>query len=513
MKRKQTLNRRDFRELIDASGATLLVQDSIANDAQQIRVRYSIDSPNPTAQRNVRYYKEVVRFMKELPADNYKSWIKQAEIHFLYAQHENSFFLPWHRAYLYCFEQICRQILKDDLHKSDACDFALPYWDWSKSPSVPQVFWDKINNRWDDDLNVVEPPASWNLSLPSNWRWERTVKLEDKCEDVGQTVVDEILNGDFYAVTGINIFGRPYAGDLETGPHNLIHNFIGGNMANRPVSPLDPIFWLHHANVDRLWDQWTKMHEKLTPSPKCPAKGSVCCQQDEMICDWLLSEVKGFYEVDGKSAVKQVCNFLHTLDLFYKYEQSELINFEDCPKLRQIDLDNYSIETTFDKEKTAEANNFVKVAVSEFYIKKNLSNMQNSIAEIIADEVRLNSESTLPTLLLTIEVENPKNPAVSVRVFINAHSNPSKLSTESNSYVGTFSFFESIGAPHHSHGAGMRNKGKRFIFDLTDTIRKTDTFDLAKASVSICPKFLLGKSHNDSGKISLLSLRLIVASK
>lgn len=50
---------------------------------------------------------------------------------------------------------------------------------------------------------------------------------------------------------------------LEGFPHNKVHNCIGGvgavdpgpygNMTNF-LSPLDPIFYLHHANMDRLWD-------------------------------------------------------------------------------------------------------------------------------------------------------------------------------------------------------------------------------------------------------------------
>ena len=27
-------------------------------------------------------------------------------------------------------------------------------------------------------------------------------------------------------------------------------------MSNPAVSPADPVFWMHHANLDRLWWQW-----------------------------------------------------------------------------------------------------------------------------------------------------------------------------------------------------------------------------------------------------------------
>jgi tyrosinase len=42
---------------------------------------------------------------------------------------------------------------------------------------------------------------------------------------------------------------------FESAPHNLLHNIIGSWMADMQ-SPTDPIFWLHHANVDRMWVAW-----------------------------------------------------------------------------------------------------------------------------------------------------------------------------------------------------------------------------------------------------------------
>jgi tyrosinase len=69
---------------------------------------------------------------------------------------------------------------------------------------------------------------------------------------------------------------------LEGFPHNKVHNFIGGygslpdealqpgpfgNMTNN-LSPIDPIFFLHHANMDRLWDVWTRKQLALGLSAK-----------------------------------------------------------------------------------------------------------------------------------------------------------------------------------------------------------------------------------------------------
>jgi tyrosinase len=59
---------------------------------------------------------------------------------------------------------------------------------------------------------------------------------------------------------------------LEGLPHNKVHNFIGGVGPLDPgpygymtnfLSPVDPVFFLHHANIDRLWDVWTRKQKRL----------------------------------------------------------------------------------------------------------------------------------------------------------------------------------------------------------------------------------------------------------
>jgi tyrosinase len=62
--------------------------------------------------------------------------------------------------------------------------------------------------------------------------------------------------------TGFSHFGR-VSGQLESRPHNIVHVDIGGEnqqgpglMTDPETAGLDPIFWLHHANIDRLWEVW-----------------------------------------------------------------------------------------------------------------------------------------------------------------------------------------------------------------------------------------------------------------
>ncbi|NJM90998.1 MAG: tyrosinase family protein [Myxococcales bacterium] len=84
-------------------------------------------------------YKSAIAQMKALPDSDRRSWRYQARIHNDFCPHNNWLFLPWHRAYLFFFERICRKL-------SGMETFALPYWDWSQEPHVPALFWGGSTN-------------------------------------------------------------------------------------------------------------------------------------------------------------------------------------------------------------------------------------------------------------------------------------------------------------------------------------------------------------------------------
>jgi tyrosinase len=44
------------------------------------------------------------------------------------------------------------------------------------------------------------------------------------------------------------------------GLHADVHAWVGGTMRDLLTSPADPLFWLHHANIDRIYTSWRKQH-------------------------------------------------------------------------------------------------------------------------------------------------------------------------------------------------------------------------------------------------------------
>src|SRR5262249_40616438 len=79
-------------------------------------------------------YRDSIRKMKALPSSDARNWTRQAQIHFTKCSHHNWWLLPWHRWYLVRFEEICRKLTGN-------ANFALPYWNWTENPAVPDVFY------------------------------------------------------------------------------------------------------------------------------------------------------------------------------------------------------------------------------------------------------------------------------------------------------------------------------------------------------------------------------------
>lgn len=140
-------------------------------------------------------------------------------------------FLPWHRVYLLKLEKMGQKIDKQ---------FFIPYWDWTTQRSVPTLIANytptvKVTGT---DIDVRRNPGSAN-QLPTS------------------SQINTILSR-----TTFTAFTR----DLERGPHNFVHGWVNGTMSFINMAPADPLFWMHHAQVDRLWSIWQSSHSNQNPT-------------------------------------------------------------------------------------------------------------------------------------------------------------------------------------------------------------------------------------------------------
>ena len=177
-------------------------------------------------------------------------------------QHQTWFFLPWHRGYLACFEEIVAATV---VKLGGPQGWALPYWNYSDASnpnarSLPLAF---LNQSAADGSPNPLFLAGRNLTDQQHQLPASDVDLE--CLTHSQ--FDGTTNGGEPGFGGpdtpFNHFGSTN-GRLENVPHNVIHVDVGGLMTDPNTAALDPIFWLHHSNIDRLWEVWTHRDATFT---------------------------------------------------------------------------------------------------------------------------------------------------------------------------------------------------------------------------------------------------------
>lgn len=232
----------DRRQLISGAGALALSSTFSAAGAwaQSPRIRRDVgllDSNDPFFDA----YALAVRRMHELAPSDPRHWSNQARIHLRHCPHGRATFCHWHRHYLARFEAICASVLGEP-------DFALPYWDWAANSGViPAPFFDR------PELSF----ATWDIGADGDVGTEGKRSLT---KDKG-LLADSLSGADFAPskLYSILVYGEyeNFRRALER-PHNNAHVIIGrgGGHMSSMMSPLDPLFWLHHCNVDRLWAQW-----------------------------------------------------------------------------------------------------------------------------------------------------------------------------------------------------------------------------------------------------------------
>jgi len=165
--------------------------------------------------------------------------------------HNNRKFMVWHRAFLWAFDETLRS----------ECGFtdSLLWFDETKYPgrfSQSSVF----SSRWLGAINLggncVTDGQFANLALnigPGTGNSYHCLARNGNAADTSN-VNSNIVNG----CQALNSY-QDFARCSEQGAHAYGHNGIGSVMRDVYASPGDPVFWLHHAMVDRHFRVWQNL--------------------------------------------------------------------------------------------------------------------------------------------------------------------------------------------------------------------------------------------------------------
>jgi tyrosinase len=139
----------------------------------------------------------------------------------------------------------------------------VPYWRW-KDP-FPAWLAGFLPAR--DPVTGMPPPPRKNAPPPDKANAADVNTIVNGFSSLSTGIPGE---NDYTKFTfGLEGWGRrPNGTSLPA--HNHGHAWVGGIMNNPSTSPTDPMFWLHHAEIDRLWQIWRQTH----PTPGPPLTGA-----------------------------------------------------------------------------------------------------------------------------------------------------------------------------------------------------------------------------------------------
>jgi len=341
------------RAVMAGLGATAVAGLSGAGRALSATVRTRYDLKTPQGRAMLNSYREAVGKMRALPESNPLSWNFQANIHAhpyteeqaqaLFADapaavklmalganadgvggiwwtcshdHNNlsgtpadsysTHFTSWHRLYLWHFERICEKVL--------GRPFALPYWnylDLTQLKLPPAVVAPRLREggRWLDNALYFPDRRPEFVSAGL-----RAIKGDPGDTDI--LALQTMKTKAFFDLSTSNGgFRQGFVTALDGSPHGTVHTRVGtdtgAGMGSFESAARDPIFWMHHCNIDRLWESWRApnidgVSEKDPKAPKASA--------------WLNKQFT-FAGPDGMPSVKRARDALSLPDLGYRYDR------------------------------------------------------------------------------------------------------------------------------------------------------------------------------------------------
>ncbi|KAL2406782.1 Polyphenol oxidase 1 [Exophiala dermatitidis] len=233
-----------------------------------------------------------------------------------FCTHAATPFPTWHRPYMALFEQVLWMHAQDIAatfpssqrtdYQNAALSLRVPYWDWAINPALPDVVTqpqisintpsgrktvknplysyvfqsDAAGNGFpssDPMANFGETVRWWNTATQSSNQSAANAALMANAPTILSLTYQL-----FTAVTNYTYFSCTWPGgqggvanNIEA-IHNSIHNSVGGygHMQFPEVAGFDPVFWLHHANVDRLFAMWQALYPDSFLVPTVNAYGS-----------------------------------------------------------------------------------------------------------------------------------------------------------------------------------------------------------------------------------------------
>ncbi|MBD9541445.1 tyrosinase family protein [Ensifer sp. ENS04] len=471
--RNSDLGRRDFTKLAVGGGIIVSLASGIslgkALAGTPARVRYDVNDAVKGPEVTDRY-RAAVRALKALDAADSRSWLNLSAVHRNFCPHGNWYFLPWHRAYLLAFEDICREVANDK-------DFTLPYWNWTDFRQLPPGFVDeKLADGTENTLyhaaRVMKGNDTLSTILNQFGTDAETIFGAGNITDIlGKKTFQEFGSFKPTAQTDTAKSWQRARGSktaLESGPHDFLHGIVGGDMGNPQISPQDPIFYLHHCNLDRLWAHWSRLGRQPEP--------------DALWTDFI-------YEANFPKADGQAGGHVRNSDLI----DAEALGYQ-YDSLASLPVETSAARPILQLDALATKNWSAPLATGA------VSQLQLGLSESVRERVQsvVEAQSSEKRLFLFLNgVSKPRDTRMKVRVFLNCDYLTPLTPVDDPHYAASFTFF----VADHGMDAHADHESQSFAFDVTEVARKlaiTGARSQDELTVQLLPLGFDGKPMEDN---------------
>lgn len=356
-----------------------------------------------------------------------------------YAEH----FLSWHRLYLYHFENIVQAVLGEP--------FAMPYWNYT-DPTHPE------KRRL--PVAFAKPAAGVINPLHFDDRDSEFLRLGLRVEDIRAKAT---LRDRTYLDPNANQPG--FNTDIDSQPHGQVHVRVGAagkGMSTVENAARDPIFWVHHAQIDRLWESWRRprISDGLSPD------------RDPTDQAWLDKEFT-FAKPDGTPSTMQARKALKMRqELGYTYDKLQNVKLVTLA-VAQNDQTGADASTILTQ---SAPNTSATIAAKEVPVAVDIT------PALAADAAKAIIRKASSQFTLVIGVEATKNPGCVYDVFLKVKPTLNAPATEER-FIETFNLF---GAMHAGHG---HRKPITWRADITDLVRASKFDPTAPGQIIVKCRF------------------------
>jgi len=198
-----------------------------------------------------RFVKALKRMMQNDNGPDTSEYLRIARYHGEFCAHRNEQFPAWHRAYLVEME---KAIQAADIKSGGDGKIALPYWDWTDRnqkdlvPSFIREEFPSMEGLVDDPYHILNRRKFY---VPSERRMHR---------DLNRMRINNMVDRFFLEEEHFRAATSQISPNNIESPHDGIHMATGWPMTTVPYASFQPLFFLHHCNVDRQYEKYLTMH-------------------------------------------------------------------------------------------------------------------------------------------------------------------------------------------------------------------------------------------------------------